>query len=188
MAGNSDTSTKPYLIRAIHEWCSDNGYTPYLAVSVDGRCVVPRDYVKAGEIVLNVSVSATNALSMGNELIEFQARFGGVARDISVPIECVSAVYARENGHGMAFDVPKPLALTPEEAALQTIKASGKKPTLKSVPDSTSASSLSLVDATSIDSKTIDDQVKDVVLDDAETPEPTPPPTNGGPPKLKRVK
>ncbi len=147
MSGNSDTSTKPYLIRAIHEWCSDNGYTPYLAVSIDGRCVVPRDYVKAGEIVLNVSISATNALSMGNELIEFQARFGGVARDISVPIDCVSAVYARENGHGMAFDVPKPLALTPEEAALQTIKASGKKPTLKSVPDVSAASALSLVDA-----------------------------------------
>jgi stringent starvation protein B len=187
MSGNSDTSTKPYLIRAIHEWCSDNGYTPYLAVSIDSRCVVPRDYVKAGEIVLNVSVSATNALSMGNELIEFQARFGGVARDISVPIECVSAVYARENGHGMAFDVPKPLALTPEEAALQTIKASGKKPMLKSVPDISAASALSLVDA-SADSKANEDQLKNEANDSVEVPEPTPPPTNGGPPKLKRVK
>jgi stringent starvation protein B len=191
MAANSDTSTKPYLIRAIHEWCSDNGYTPYLAVSVDGRCVVPRDYVKAGEIVLNVSVSATNALSMGNELIEFQARFGGVARDISVPIECVSAVYARENGHGMAFDVPKPLALTPEEAALQTLKAPGKKPTLKSVPDSVAPAPLSLVDA-SADPKPPDEEVvigvTNQVQDSADAPEPTPPPTNGGPPKLKRVK
>jgi stringent starvation protein B len=169
MAGNSDTSTKPYLIRAIHEWCSDNGYTPYLAISIDGRCVVPRDYVKAGEIVLNVSISATNALSMGNELIEFQARFGGVAQDISVPIECVSAVYARENGHGMAFDVPKPLALTPEEAAMQTIKAASKKPTLKAVPDR---------EATPV-------TLASVSVDE---PEPTPPPTNGGPPKLKRVK
>jgi stringent starvation protein B len=187
MSGNSDTSTKPYLIRAIHEWCSDNGYTPYLAVSIDSRCVVPRDYVKAGEIVLNVSVSATNALSMGNELIEFQARFGGVARDISVPIECVSAVYARENGHGMAFDVPKPLALTPEEAALQTLKVSGKKPTLKSVPESGSSSTVSLVDV-SADSKTIVDQVKTESNHSVDAPEPTPPPTNGGPPKLKRVK
>jgi stringent starvation protein B len=187
MSGNSDTSTKPYLIRAIHEWCSDNGYTPYLAVSIDSRCVVPRDYVKAGEIVLNVSVSATNALSMGNELIEFQARFGGVARDISVPIECVSAVYARENGHGMAFDVPKPLALSPEEAALQAIKATGKKPTLKSVPESNSSSPVSLVDV-SADSKTIVDQLKTEPTDLADAPEPTPPPTNGGPPKLKRVK
>jgi stringent starvation protein B len=187
MAGNSDTSTKPYLIRAIHEWCSDNGYTPYLAVSIDSRCVVPRDYVKAGEIVLNVSVSATNALSMGNELIEFQARFGGVAREISVPIECVSAVYARENGHGMAFDVPKPLALTPEEAALQTIKSSGKKPTLKSVPDSSVTSPVALVDV-SVDAKVIVDQVKTDASDSLEAPEPTPPPTNGGPPKLKRVK
>jgi stringent starvation protein B len=187
MSGNSDTSTKPYLIRAIHEWCSDNGYTPYLAVSIDSRCVVPRDYVKAGEIVLNVSVSATNALSMGNELIEFQARFGGVARDISVPIECISAVYARENGHGMAFDVPKPLALTPEEAALQTLKVSGKKPTLKSVPESGSSSTVSLVDV-SADSKTIVDQVKTESNRSVDAPEPTPPPTNGGPPKLKRVK
>jgi stringent starvation protein B len=187
MSGNSDTSTKPYLIRAIHEWCSDNGYTPYLAVSIDSRCVVPRDYVKAGEIVLNVSVSATNALSMGNELIEFQARFGGVARDISVPIECVSAVYARENGHGMAFDVPKPLALTPEEAALQTITAPGKKPTLKAVPESAAPPPVLLIDVSA--------DVKSVVAEDktgdqgsSEAPDLTPPPTNGGPPKLKRVK
>jgi stringent starvation protein B len=104
-----------------------------------------------------------------------------------VPIECVSAVYARENGHGMAFDVPKPLALTPEEAALQTIKASGKKPTLKSVPDSAGVSPLSLVDA-SVESKAIEDQGKSEANDSVEVPEPTPPPTNGGPPKLKRVK
>ncbi len=106
----SETSTKPYLIRAIHEWCSDNGYTPYLAVAVDDRTQVPMEYVKAGEIVLNVSLGATNRLSLGNELISFQARFGGVAREISVPIDSISAIYARENGHGMAFDVPKAMA------------------------------------------------------------------------------
>ena len=106
----SETSTKPYLIRAIHEWCGDNGFTPYLAVAVDHRTEVPMEYVKAGEIVLNVSLGATNRLSLGNELISFQARFGGVAREISVPIDCVSAIYARENGHGMAFDVPKAMA------------------------------------------------------------------------------
>jgi stringent starvation protein B len=108
----SETSTKPYLIRAIHEWCSDNGYTPYLAVAVDHRTQVPMEYVKGGEIVLNVSMGATNRLALGNELISFQARFGGVAREISVPIDCISAIYARENGHGMAFDVPKAMAHT----------------------------------------------------------------------------
>lgn len=106
----SETSTKPYLIRAIHEWCSDNGFTPYLAVAVDHRTEVPMEYVKAGEIVLNVSLGATNRLALGNDLISFQARFGGVAREISVPIDCISAIYARENGHGMAFDVPKAMA------------------------------------------------------------------------------
>ncbi len=108
----SETSTKPYLIRAIHEWCSDNGYTPYLAVAVDDRTQVPMEYVKAGEIVLNVSLGATNRLALGNELVSFQARFGGVAREISVPIDSISAIYARENGHGMAFDVPKAMAHT----------------------------------------------------------------------------
>jgi len=106
----SETSTKPYLIRAIHEWCSDNGFTPYLAVAVDDRTQVPMEYVKAGEIVLNVSLGATNRLALGNDLISFQARFGGVAREISVPIDSISAIYARENGHGMAFDVPKAMA------------------------------------------------------------------------------
>lgn len=107
-----ETSTKPYLIRAIYEWCNDNGYTPYLAVAVDERTQVPREHVKAGEIVLNVSPMATNRLSLGNDVIAFQARFGGVARELSIPIENVSAVYARENGQGMAFDVPKAMAVS----------------------------------------------------------------------------
>jgi stringent starvation protein B len=110
----SEVSTKPYLLRAIHEWCSDSGYTPYIAVSVDERTQVPADFVRGGEIVLNISLSATNRLSIGNELIEFQARFGGTARELSIPIENVSAIYARENGHGMAFDVAK----QPSEAPL----------------------------------------------------------------------
>ncbi len=99
------TSTKPYLIRAINEWCIDNGYTPYLAVSVDERTDVPREHVHDGEIVLNVAGSATNRLVFGNEWIEFQARFGGVARELRVPVERVSAIYSRESGHGMAFEV-----------------------------------------------------------------------------------
>jgi stringent starvation protein B len=109
----SETSTKPYLIRAIHEWCGDNGYTPYLAVAVDEHTQVPREFVKNGEIVLNVSSMATHRLTLGNELISFQARFGGISRELSIPVENVTAIYARENGHGMAFDVPKALALVP---------------------------------------------------------------------------
>ena len=104
----SETSTKPYLIRALHEWCTDNGYTPFLAVTVDERVTVPREHVKDGEIVLNVGRLATSKLELGNEYIEFQARFGGIARQISVPVDAVTAIYARETGHGMAFEITPP--------------------------------------------------------------------------------
>jgi stringent starvation protein B len=98
-------STKPYLLRAIWDWCCDNGFTPYIAVQVDGRTRVPHEFVRDGQIVLNVGPDATNKLQLGNELIEFQARFGGVARELSIPVTQVSAIYARENGAGMAFDL-----------------------------------------------------------------------------------
>lgn len=98
-------STKPYLLRAIWEWCCDNGFTPYIAVAVDERTRVPREFVRDGQIVLNIGSEATNKLQMGNDFIEFQARFGGVARELSVPIERVAAIYARENGAGMAFEI-----------------------------------------------------------------------------------
>jgi stringent starvation protein B len=104
----SEISTKPYLLRAIYEWCTDNGYTPYLAAMVDARTRVPREFVKNGEIVLNISFSATSGLKLDNDLINFHARFGGVSREISVPVENVVAIYARENGQGMAFEVTKP--------------------------------------------------------------------------------
>ena len=97
-------STKPYMIRAIHEWCSDNGFTPYLAVAVDDRARVPHEFVRDGQIVLNIGHDATGRLQIANEGISFQARFGGVARDIYVPIGNVAAIYARENGAGMAFE------------------------------------------------------------------------------------
>ncbi len=102
--------TKPYQLRALFEWCVDNGYTPHIAVKVDSRCQVPAEYVKNGEITLNISPNAVHKLQVGNELIEFSARFGGVARQISVPVSSVYALYARETGHGMTFDVddPKP--------------------------------------------------------------------------------
>ena len=96
-------STRPYLIRALYEWCADNALTPYVAVFVDDSVQVPREFVQNGEIVLNVSVDATSGLKIGNEFIEFRARFGGVPREIIVPIDRVMAIYARENGQGMAF-------------------------------------------------------------------------------------
>lgn len=101
----SSTSTKPYLIRAIYEWCVDQGFTPYVAVAVDGRTEVPRNYVKDGQIVLNLSPDAVHQLVLGNDFLTCSARFGGVAQSISVPVENVAAVYARENGQGMAFEV-----------------------------------------------------------------------------------
>ncbi len=98
------SSTKPYLIRAIHEWCTDEGFTPYIAVRVDARTRVPRAYVKDEQIVLNVATDATHQLRMGNDEITFQARFNGVAFPVQVPVTNVAAIYARENGQGMAFD------------------------------------------------------------------------------------
>jgi stringent starvation protein B len=110
------TSTRPYLIRALYEWCTDNGFTPYVAVLVDDTVQVPREYVKNGEIVLNISYDATSSLKLGNDFIEFKARFAGTAREIMVPVNRVIAIYARENGQGMAFPVPV-AGVPPEEAS-----------------------------------------------------------------------
>lgn len=129
----SEISTKPYLLRAIYEWCTDNGYTPYLAAAVDGRTRVPHEFVKNGEIVLNVSFTATSGLKMGNEFVEFHARFGGVARDISIPVENVVAIYARENGQGMAFEVSPP-AQDVEQAADDDNARKSSAPSLSAVP------------------------------------------------------
>lgn len=117
-------STRPYLIRALHEWCTDNGFSPYLAVQVDASVRVPMEYVKNGEIVLNVSPDATSALRLGNDFVEFKARFGGVARDIIVPVSHVVAIYARENGQGMAFPAP-PAAAMPASAERTTAQVEG---------------------------------------------------------------
>jgi stringent starvation protein B len=106
---SNGTSTRPYLIRALHDWCTDNGFTPYLAVHVDRSVQVPMEYVSNHEIVLNVGFDATSGLDLGNEFIQFKARFGGVAREILVPVDHVVAIYARENGQGMAFPAPEPV-------------------------------------------------------------------------------
>ena len=100
-----EISTKPYLLRALYEWCTDNGYTPHIAVRVDNQTRVPRQFVRDNEIVLNISFEATSQLQMGNEWVEFSARFSGKSHKIEVPIANILAIYARENGQGMAFPV-----------------------------------------------------------------------------------
>ena len=125
------TSTRPYLIRAIHEWCCDNGYTPHITVSVNRSVQVPLEYVKDGEIVLNVGLTATTGLQLGNDYIAFKARFAGVARDIMVPVDQVIAIFARENGQGMAFpQISKPES-TPEPEPPKP--AAAARPALKRV-------------------------------------------------------
>ncbi len=122
--------TKPFLLRALYEWCVENGYTPHLAVKVDSRTQVPSEHVKNGEITLNISPGAVHKLQMGNELIEFAARFSGVARQIQVPVSNVYAVYARETGHGMTFDVDavKPTVQARAEVETMTRSASDEAP------------------------------------------------------------
>jgi stringent starvation protein B len=115
----SEQSAKPYLVRAICEWCADNGLTPYLAVKVDGRTRVPTAYVKNGEIVLNVSATATRKLTVDNDGVRFNARFSGVSQEVSVPMTAVAGIFAKETGYGFAFAVPSteeagaPLATVP---------------------------------------------------------------------------
>lgn len=171
-------STRPYLIRALHDWCTDNGFTPYLAVFVDKTVQVPREYVKNNEIVLNVSFDATSQLQLGNEYIEFKARFGGVARDIAVPVDHVIAIYARENGQGMAFPVPTPQEADDGQDGASAPAAAAERRSgirLASVPDSEPVESVALEAASS---------------QDEPAPEPEPPsaPTGGGRPSLRRVK
>ena len=119
----SEISTKPYLLRAIYEWCTDNGFTPYLSVKVTAGVQVPMEFVRKGEIVLNVSFTATSSLKMDNDAITFKARFGGVSREIYVPVANVQAIFASENGQGMVFDAI-------EEELLSAVEPEVAKPGL----------------------------------------------------------
>ena len=114
-------STRPYLIRALHEWCTENGFTPYLVIKVGSTVSVPAEQVRNGEIVLNVSFDATSGLRLGNDYIEFKARFGGVPRDLVIPVDHVIAIYARENAQGMAFPPPPSVSfpITPTKSAAE---------------------------------------------------------------------
>ena len=110
----AEKSTKPYLIRAIHEWCADSNLTPYLSVKVDANTRVPQEHVKNGEIVLNLSYDATHRLTIGNDSVQFSARFGGVSRECSVPMEAVLGIFARENGQGLFFPTETAEVLPPQ--------------------------------------------------------------------------
>ena len=158
------SSTRPYLIRALYEWCTDNGLTPYVAVSVNESVQVPREYVKNNEIVLNISFDATSSLKLSNDFIEFKARFAGSSRDIMVPMERVIAIYARENGQGMAF----PMGETPKSEGA-TVSTSAPLAVVNAPQGAGEGKVVQLVPA-----------------DDQETPEPPKP--QGPRPSLKRVK
>ena len=121
----NETSTKPYLIRAIYDWCTDNGYTPYLSVRVDVNTRVPMAYVKEGEIVLNVSMDAVQNLQLGNEEISCGGRFGGVAHKIVVPVSAVIGIFAKESGQGLAFQGQES---TPSEPGLATADSPPEEP------------------------------------------------------------
>ena len=171
MNAQEPTSTRPYLIRAIYEWCTDNGFTPYLAVKVDKTVQVPREYVNDGEIVLNVSYDATSGLQMGNEFIEFKARFGGKPREIMIPVDRVIAVYARESGQGMSF----PVIEEAQEDVLAAIQAA----------DETSAEEL---EADVPGSRVVQLVPSDNAVASSDDEEPPRPPSGGGRPALKLVK
>lgn len=133
-------STKPYMIRAIHEWCVDNGLTPHLLVMVNSQTRVPIAFVKGGEIVLNLNYSATKDLHLDNEAIVFSARFSGVSQNIYVPINAVKGIFARENGQGMFFEVDAQVqtentlsGIDSDEASQLTAATDKKKPTLRIV-------------------------------------------------------
>ena len=180
------TSTRPYLIRALYEWCTDNGMTPYVAVSVDETVEVPREYVKNNEIVLNISFDATSSLQLGNEFIEFKARFAGSSRNIMVPIGRVIAIYARENGQGMAFPMAAAGALLPSSPlTLQRGNASGDSESAAQSPAHTpQVAESKIIQLVPSDGNT---SAEDSDSDLPEPPKP-PKPSQGSRPSLKRVK
>jgi len=189
------TSTRPYLIRALYEWCTDNSFTPYVAVQVDDSVQVPREYVKNGEIVLNISFDATSSLSLGNEYIEFKARFAGTSREIRVPIDRVTAVYARENGQGMAFPALPPSTKDSVKKAQPPAMAVAPRLPLRDSAHGQAGSDskvmhlvtaeLSAAEAT----QSTDAESQGPAEVDLDPLEPPRPPIGGGPrPTLKRIK
>jgi len=138
----AEKSTKPYLIRAIHEWCTDSGYTPYLSVKVDENTRVPMAFVKNGEIVLNLAYDATHKLTIGDDLVQFSARFSGVSRECSVPMSAVAGIFARENGQGLFF-APETQAAS-DAASVQPVP-DGDEPTETPPPTTPTRPKLQIV-------------------------------------------
>ncbi len=180
MNAQESTSTRPYLIRALYEWCTDNGLTPYVAVRVDDSVQVPREYVKDGEIVLNISFDATSSLQLGNDFIEFKARFGGKPREILVPVGRVIAIYARENGQGMAFPPPVDNLVGGDVASTHAALANVLASSEADVPAAPAQASEDRV----VQLVMAEDGKKD---DGGDAPRP-PPTTGGARPSLKRIK
>lgn len=180
----SDISTKPYLLRAIYEWCMDSGHTPYLAVKVDAATTVPMEYVRKGEIILNISYGATSGLKMDNDAITFRARFNGVSRELYIPVQNVLAIYANENGQGMAFEVNTTAAemppAPPSAPTLAAAPAPASSPSPSSSPElaSTSAPAPGLA---AVPGKSVS-EVSHLPDGDDE------PPKKGGRPTLTRIK
>lgn len=128
----NELSTRPYLIRAIYEWCVDSAFTPYLAVRVDKHTEVPLSHVKDGQIILNLSSSAVRNLQMGNGMITCTGRFGGAPFDLLIPVEAVMGIFAKENGQGLVFQAGEPQP--PASDNQQELKpATSKKSHLKLV-------------------------------------------------------
>ena len=131
-------STKPYITRAIHEWCLDNNLTPHLLVAVNAQTLVPKAFVKNGEIVLNLSYSATKDLRIDNEAVVFSARFGGNSQNLYVPMDAVKGIFARENGQGMFFEIEQSTNskndINDTNDSLQALKAETDKSPPKSKP------------------------------------------------------
>jgi stringent starvation protein B len=185
------SSTRPYLIRALHDWCTDNGLTPYIAVQVGPGVQVPVEYVKNGEIVLNVGFEATSGMRLGNDFIEFKARFGGSSRDIVVPVDHVVAIYARENGQGMAFPAPSAAAaVAPVPGSPSTALAGSGGGGLRLASTEPPQHDALVSDAAQ--KPTPSRPVPTVVASDADEPQPpSPPPAPGAPGPargLRRVK
>ncbi len=186
------SSTRPYLIRALYEWCTDNGFTPYVAVQVDDTVQVPREYVKNGEIVLNISFDATSSLKLGNDFIEFKARFAGSAREISVPVGRVIAIYARENGQGMAFPAPPAVALPAGEGgatAPPAVSPAASRTTLRDASRGTEGDGGKVVQL--VPGEGVDDSAPEgtgAAPADEDVEPPRPPSSGGSRPSLKRIK
>lgn len=123
-----DVSTKPYLLRAIYEWCVDQGHTPYIAVQVDAQTRVPVEFVKDGQIVLNISYTATRHLKIENETIHFSARFNGTSRELEIPVTAVIGIFSKENGQGMFFQPGADTASSSSQPATDGAPAAGNAP------------------------------------------------------------